>query len=226
MEKIDGRKIGVAAQEERKRTIIRMKRSGFKTGEIMEATGCTRQQVSALWIAYRNFKGKNAEEAITRNRTVGRKQGEGRRLTEKQENGIQAILINKYPEQLRFDCALYEGSINAGRVLEFAKHLVKTTPRKVFLIMDNAKTHHSKKLKDWAEKNKEKIELYYLPPYSPDLNPDEHINSDVKYGVGSKRPKRTKEELRKAASAQMRLIQRNPQRVIKYFHDPAIQYAR
>jgi transposase len=67
---------------------------------------------------------------------------------------------------------VYEGSINGDRVIEFVKRLIKTAERKVFLIMDTAKTRHSKKLKERAEENKNKIELYYLPPYSPDLNPD------------------------------------------------------
>ena len=95
----------------------------------------------------------------------------------------------------------------------------------LFLILDNAKTYHSKMLTEWVEKNRDKIELFYLPPYSPDLNPDEHINSDVKYGVGSKTPKKTKAELRAAAEEHMRILKRSPERIVKYFEDPAIQYA-
>ncbi|MDR0639411.1 MAG: transposase [Spirochaetaceae bacterium] len=86
-------------------------------------------------------------------------------------------------------------------------------------------THHGKTLEEWAEGNRDKIELFYLPPYSPDLNPDEHTNSDVKYGVGSKAPKKTKEGLRAAAEGHMRMLKKSPERIVKYFEDPTIQYA-
>jgi hypothetical protein len=80
-------------------------------------------------------------------------------------------------------------------------------------------------LKAYLKENKDKIELYYLPAYSPDLNPDEYLNSDMKYGAGSKNPKKTKCGLSKAVEAHMRLLNRTPERIVKYFNAPAIQYA-
>lgn len=67
--------------------------------------------------------------------------------------------------------------------------------------------------------------MFYLPPYSPGLNPDEHINSDVKYGVGSKVPKKTKERLRAATEEHMRMLKKSPEHIIKYFENLEIQYA-
>jgi transposase len=120
---------------------------------------------------------------------------------------------------------LYEGSITTERVLEFAKRLVRYRKRKVYLILDNAPTHHGIILKEWLKKNKDKIQVFYLPSYSPDLNPDEHVNSDVKYGVGSKHPKRAKEELRVTTEEHLMMLKKNPERIIRYFLDPAISYA-
>jgi transposase len=120
---------------------------------------------------------------------------------------------------------LHEGSINSERFKEFVERLVHGKKRKVFLIMDNAKTHHSKLLSDWAQENKKKVALFYLPAYSPDLNPDEHVNADVKHGVGSKTPKRTKEGLRAATEEHMNMLCRTPKRIQRYFLDPAIAYA-
>jgi transposase len=120
---------------------------------------------------------------------------------------------------------LREGSINGERFLDFVKRLIRNKRHKVFLIVDNAKPHHSKQLKAWAEKNKEKIDVWYLPPYSPDLNPDEHINADVKQGVGSKRPKKNKTELRNTTEEYINMLKHSPKRIIKYFRDPAIAYA-
>jgi transposase len=53
--------------------------------------------------------------------------------------------------------------------------LIENKEQKVFLILDNLRVHHSKIVKQWAEDNKEKIELFYLPSYSPEKNPDEYL---------------------------------------------------
>jgi transposase len=105
---------------------------------------------------------------------------------------------------------LYEGSITSVRVLEFIQRLVWKRKKKVYLILDNASTHKSKILKEGLKDNKHKIEIFYLPSYSPDLNPDERVNADVKYGVGSKHPRRTKEELRTTTEAHLTMLKEKP----------------
>jgi transposase len=142
--------------------------------------------------------------------------------TEKKEN---VSMVSAITNKGKVFWKLHDGSIDAIKFLDFVKRLVKSSNKKVFLIVDNARTHHSKIVTEWVSKNKGKVTLFYIPPYSPDLNPDEHVNADVKYGVGSKQPKKTKEELRKAAQSHMRLLQRKPERIQKYFGDPAIEYA-
>jgi transposase len=81
---------------------------------------------------------------------------------------------------------IVDGAVNIDKFLEFLKGLIKNRHRKIFLILDNLKVHHGKEVRKWVKKNKERIELFYLPAYSPDLNPDEHLNSDLKQGVGSR----------------------------------------
>jgi transposase len=105
------------------------------------------------------------------------------------------------------------------------KRLVAKNKVKVFLIIDNPWTHKSKRLKERVRENRGKIALYYLSAYSRDLNPDEHVNADVKHGVGEKSPKKTKEDLRVAAEEHMKMLNKAPQRVMKYFEDAAISYA-
>lgn len=142
--------------------------------------------------------------------------------TEKKEN---VSMVSAITNQGKVFWKLHEGSIDSEKFKEFAERLVYGKKRKVFLVLDNAKTHHSKLLTEWVEKNNKRIELFYLPPYSPDLNPDEHINADVKYGVGSKTPKRTKEALREATEEHMNMLRATPKRIRSYFLDPAISYA-
>jgi transposase len=142
--------------------------------------------------------------------------------TEKKEN---VSMVSAITNQGKIYWKLHEGSVNAEKFKEFVERLVRGKRRKVYLILDNAKTHHSKILSGWVEENKKKVAVFYLPPYSPDLNPDEHVNADVKYGVGSRTPKRTKEGLREATEEHMNMLHKTPKRIRRYFLDPAIAYA-
>ena len=80
-------------------------------------------------------------------------------------------------------------------------------------------------MKAWLSDKKEKIEVFYLPSYSPELNPDERLNADLKYAIGSKVSARTKTKLKAAATTHMELIEASPERVKKYFQDPRVAYA-
>jgi transposase len=120
---------------------------------------------------------------------------------------------------------IVDGAVNIERFLEFLKSLIKNRHRKIFLILDNLKVHHGKEVTKWVKKNTERIELFYLPAYSPDLNPDEHLNADLKHGVGSKAPSRSKKNLAKAAEEHLAMLKATPSRIREYFKDPAISYA-
>ena len=85
---------------------------------------------------------------------------------------------------------LFEESFTADVFLKFIKRLTNGSDAKIFLILDNLRVHHAKILKPWLEENRSKIELFYLPSYSPELNPDELLNQDVKSNaVGRNRAK-------------------------------------
>jgi len=120
---------------------------------------------------------------------------------------------------------IVDGAVNVDQFLEFLKGLIKHRHRKVFLVLDNLRVHHGKEITKWAKKNKKRIELFYLPAYSPDLNPDEHLNADLKQGVGSRAPSRSKQNLAKAAEEHLTMIKATPSRIREYFKDPAISYA-
>ena len=63
---------------------------------------------------------------------------------------------------------------------DFMSRIIKSNDRKVFLILDNLRVHHSKQLTSFLEENEESLRIFYLPSYSPDLNPDEFLNRDLK----------------------------------------------
>ncbi|MBK8392018.1 MAG: transposase [Saprospiraceae bacterium] len=80
------------------------------------------------------------------------------------------------------------------------KQLIKGSKRKIILIVDGHPMHKAILVKEWVEENKGKIELKFLPPYSPELNPDEYLNQDIKTNMlGKSRPK-DKQELIKLAT--------------------------
>ena len=119
----------------------------------------------------------------------------------------------------------YHGGMNAQVFLKFLRRLIKDRKKKIFLILDNLRVHHAKPVKAWLEKHRDAIELFFLPPYSPELNPTEYLNGDLKRSVHAKPPVRTKEELAERAREHLKMLQRNPQRVINYFRHPKITYA-
>ncbi len=71
----------------------------------------------------------------------------------------------------------------------------------------------------------DKIELFYLPSYSPELNPEERLNADLKQAIGRKVPARTKAKLKAVATQHMTEIERSPERVKAFFQDPRVRYA-
>ena len=102
---------------------------------------------------------------------------------------------------------------------------VSNQGKKVFLILDNLRVHHSKPVKAWAAERRDKIELFYLPSYSPELNPEERLNADLKHAIGTKVPVRTKAKLKLAATEHMLNLEQSPERIKKFFQDPRVKYA-
>jgi transposase len=121
---------------------------------------------------------------------------------------------------------LYRGTMNAKTMTAFCARLVESSGRrKVFLIVDNLRTHHCKPVREWLAKRPKRIEVFYLPSYAPDLNPGEYLNCDMKRTLGESPDARAKGTLARNALRVMRGIQKRPERVRKYFEHKSIAYA-
>jgi len=116
-------------------------------------------------------------------------------------------------------------AFNADKLIEFMESIVKDVKRKVFLVMDNLKVHHCKPVKEWLESHKERIEAFYLPSYSPELNPDERLNADLKHAITTSVPKRTRAGLLAKTEEHMKMVKATPERVKTYFKDKHVRYA-
>ena len=134
-------------------------------------------------------------------------------------------MISAITNQGKVRFQVYEGTMNADKLIEFLKRLIKSSKKKVFLVLDNLRVHHAYVVQDWLEDHKDHIELFYLPAYSPELNPDEYLNCDLKAGVHSGKPARTKEQLKRKVSSHMHMLQKKPKRVASYFEHQCIRYA-
>ena len=120
---------------------------------------------------------------------------------------------------------IIDESFNADKLIEFLQALIQDAGKKVFLILDNLRVHHSKPVKAWVEAHKDKLELFYLPSYSPELNPEERLNADLKSTLYTKVPVRTKAKLKAATTAHMQALEKSPERVKKFFQDAHVKYA-
>ncbi len=105
---------------------------------------------------------------------------------------------------------IFSGALNAGILIGFLERLTRKQRRKIFLILDNSRVHHSKLVQQWLAENAGKIEVFFLPSYSPELNPDEWLNADLKHRVTSAAPARTKRGLTRTAIGALRSIEKQP----------------
>lgn len=120
---------------------------------------------------------------------------------------------------------LYQGRFTAEVLLAFLERLVAGAERKVFLILDNHPVHWAMAVQQWLDEHQEELEVFYLPRYSPELNPAEYLNSDVKQAVHSQPPTRSLEELKQRLGSHLHKLQKLPGRVMKYFKHDVIAYA-
>ena len=124
---------------------------------------------------------------------------------------------------LRF--MVYDGALVAATFLVFLRRLVQGAGRKLFVIVDNLRVHRAKPVTAWAKANAERIELFYLPPYAPEHNPDEFLNNDVKQAMARRPVPRDKASLKAGLTAYMRGLQRRPAKVRDFFQAPSVRYA-
>jgi len=124
---------------------------------------------------------------------------------------------------LRF--MIFEGALTAVIFLSFLRRLVRDSPRKVFLIVDNLRVHRAKLVKAWVEANSDRIELFYLPPYAPEFNPDEFMHNDLKQAIARGRIPKDKETMKSGLHSYMRGLQRRRRKVRAFFQAPSVRYA-
>ena len=135
--------------------------------------------------------------------------------------GLVSAVTNK--GELRW--MVLDGAVKAPSLLRFLARLVRDAAQKVFLILDRLPVHRSAKVRAWLAGREAEIEVFHLPGYSPELNPDEGVNGDLKQAVTRKAPARNKAQLRRAVVGHMRKLSKLPHRVRSFFRHKTFRYA-
>jgi transposase len=119
----------------------------------------------------------------------------------------------------------YISTMTAALFIVFLTRLVSGASRKIFLIVDRLKAHEAAAVDEWLSKHQDRIELFYLPRYSPELNPDEYLNNDLKGGVNATGLPENKIDLRSRMQVFMHRLLHLPEHVRNFFQHPCVQYA-
>jgi transposase len=119
----------------------------------------------------------------------------------------------------------YKESMTGARFIRFLEKLLSETTRKVFLILDRLSAHEAKEVADWVEKHADRLELFWLPKYAPELNAEEYLNNDLKGAINAASLPGSQGELRSRIEWFMNQLLHLPEHVRSYFRHPCVQYA-
>ena len=136
-------------------------------------------------------------------------------------NAISAITA-----QGKFWSKVYTGNFNATRFVEFLKDFRRGGRGRVFLIVDGHPSHHAKLVKKYIEETKGMLELHFIPPYAPDLNPDEFVWQYSKTNGVSKKPLKKNESLKNRVTEDLAEIKSNRRLIRSFFKAPSVAYAK
>lgn len=120
---------------------------------------------------------------------------------------------------------IYPGSLSPQRLIVFMPRLMRDAERKVYLIVDNLDVHKATAVREWLAEHTDQIEVFYLPPYSPELSPSEYFNGDLKGEIQRGIPPKDGADLKRTVLGHSRRIQKSPARVRGYFRNRCVRYA-
>lgn len=118
-----------------------------------------------------------------------------------------------------------ESGVSSAVFIEFLKRLLVGAKNKIYLIVDNGPSHVSKKTREFVQSVSDRLELFYLPPYSPELNPDELVWNHLKTHTVGRSTVTDKKQFKKQVIKSMKSLQRNPEKIKSFFGKDSLKYA-
>ena len=120
---------------------------------------------------------------------------------------------------------VFKGRFETPVFLKFLRRMLRQVKRKIFLIVDSHPVHQARAVKRWTAARPERLKVFYLPGYSPELNPDEYLNQDVKSNAVGRRRARDQQDMMANVRCYLRSTQKRPDVVRSYFEEQHVRYA-
>jgi transposase len=134
-------------------------------------------------------------------------------------------MISTITNQGKVRWMIYTGKMNAALFIVSLTRLIAGAVKKVFLIVDHLSVHEAAVVNQWLADKMDRIEIFYLPKYAPERNPDEYLNCDVKANINTDGLPKDRDELRGKLRRFMQRLAKLPARVASYFEHKCIEYA-
>jgi len=134
-------------------------------------------------------------------------------------------LVSAVSAQGEFRFMTVKGRVGAAKFIDFLKRLIHNAEHMIFLIVDGHPAHKAKMVTRFVESAKDRLQIFFLPPYSPKLNPDERVRKDLKNNAVGRKFINSPKKLNKAVIGHLRLVQKSPDRVRSYFQNETTKYA-
>jgi transposase len=125
-----------------------------------------------------------------------------------------------------FWAVTYTGKLNAESFVCFLQNFMASQVGRIFLVVDGHPAHKANAVKNYIKSLKGRLELHFLPPYAPDLNPDEFVWSHMKNNGVSKKPLKTNESLQSRVDHDLNRLRENPKLVKSFFQATSVVYAK
>ena len=140
-------------------------------------------------------------------------------------NRFSVNMISSVTNQGKVRWMIYPGKMNAVVFILFLTRLIASADKKIFLIVDHLGVQEAALVDEWLATRKDNIEVFYLPKYTPERNPDEYLNCDVKANINTDGLPKDREELKGKLHRFMQKLAKLPKRVASYFKHKLIHYA-
>ena len=137
--------------------------------------------------------------------------------------GYNVVSVVTAEGEMRY--SVKEGNINGEVFIEFLKHLIQGRDRPLILLVDHAKFHSSKPVRDFVRAHRSELRIFFLPKRAPEMNPDEQVWNEIKTNHIGKQPLKDKNDLKKRLYSVLGSLQKNTKRILSFFQLPDTRYA-
>jgi len=133
-------------------------------------------------------------------------------------------MISAISPRGEFHFSFLSGNLNSMLFIDYLKNLMHDIPGPIFLIVDGYPSHKSKETLEFVQSTKGRLNLFFLPPYSPELNPDEWVWKSIKHDQVGKMASRSVVEMKNGISKAVARLQSATDFVLGFFRDPDLAY--